>query len=66
MSTATVSIGPGKAVHVDPLGERGAVLLSLSGDVFGKVHNVALIPLGRIDQLIDALKVAKLVAQTPC
>lgn len=64
--TATVRLGQGSALQIDSLVHRSAVLLSLEGDVFGKVFNCALIPLNRVDQLIEALKLAKQQAKKSC
>ena len=57
--TVTVSLTPGRAIDLDPIihmAGRPAVLLSLIGEVHGRVHNVALIPLHKIDAVIEALQ----------
>lgn len=56
--SVTVHLRAGSAIDLDPISAIGttpAVLVSLRGEVHGKVINCALIPAHKIQQTIDAL-----------
>lgn len=60
--TITVDMGRNRAIELDAVKttmSMPAVLLSLAGDVHGKVQNCSLIPLSRLDDLIAALQLMR-------
>lgn len=60
MSAATIRLGDGTAIALDPVQEtrytRQGVLLTLEGRVPGEVMNCAMIPLERVRAVIASLE----------
>lgn len=65
--TMTINLGQQRAIDLDPIIHKlgkPSILLSLTGEVNGKVHNCILIPVEKVDQLVQTLQlVANLARQ---
>jgi hypothetical protein len=63
MSNVTIQLNEGTAISIDAIIHRRnglAVLISIEGEVHGKVNNCALIPLHTVPKLIAALELVAL------
>lgn len=61
-----IDLGSNRAIELDPIIHmvgRPAILLSLAGEVHGKVHNCALIPLHKLEEFIAGLRLVASAAK---